>query len=261
LKIFIDARMPVHHNLADIRTSATSPPTNNKGEGNNKYGSKGTLICEECRRRKKICHFPTDRPDKPCDFCRERNITCGQKYTKQGYLRRGENDDGVKFAQHATVLVDYFLRDMKVDDSTRKDEDLLDALQGAIDQKRRQLQMKRGHAMVDQANPDQLTASQSSTDTPSPPIKKRATSEFTEQSSRYLPETRSPCQSERGSGLPPSSVSPQSKVAPATQPTVLQIQIEQFPATPTIDNTDQLNFGEWGNFVDISGWEPMMPWR
>jgi hypothetical protein len=152
----------------------------------------------------------------------------------------------VKFAQHATVLVDYFLRDMKVDDPTRKEEDLLDALQGAIDQKRRQLQTKRGYAMVDQANPDELTASQTITDTPTPsPLKRRATSEFSEQSQSNT-ETRSVRPKGSRPEIPGAHTSSQADVGPTTGAGMLFFQ-------QTFNNEDYYDYNFGGLLTEIMG--------
>jgi hypothetical protein len=79
------------------------------------------------------------------------------------------------------------LRDMKVDDPKRKDEDLLEAMQIAVAQKKRQLQRKRSHSMVDPAAPDEALTSYGSDIAPlSPPSKRRFSRETTRNSDSGL---------------------------------------------------------------------------
>jgi len=46
--------------------------------GNNKWGSKGCVKCDECRRRKTKCVYNTNAPHEACRDCKKRNATCGK---------------------------------------------------------------------------------------------------------------------------------------------------------------------------------------
>ena len=70
--------------------------------GNNKYGQKGTLKCDHCRRRRRqvsheqVIHMLTIKcvyevVEKPCDYCAERGFDCGAKDKVVG-PRRSQQD-------------------------------------------------------------------------------------------------------------------------------------------------------------------------
>src|SRR5262245_12489631 len=69
-------------------------------KGNNMFGSKGTIRCIKCQRRKgKVgrsisyfqltfqCVFNPLRPELPCDYCFARSLVCGLKYPTPRKLR------------------------------------------------------------------------------------------------------------------------------------------------------------------------------
>lgn len=231
------------------QTSTKSLPAPIKREGNNQFGSKGTLICEECRRRKKLCDFVT--VDQCCKFCAGKGLSCGPKYTRQELRRRSEEGEAVNFGQHATLRVEYFLRDMKVDEPIRKDEDLLDALQGAIEQKRRQLKMKRGRQGIDSADPeDELAAKHISSITPGAK-KPRVESDFSDETNREAEMKAQKSKGEVSSSSPPV----QRDVTPAPEPSTFYIQIDKeegstqamVQTAQTIENAEDF---DWGSFVN-----------
>jgi hypothetical protein len=152
---------------------------------------------------------------------------------------------------------------MKVDEPTRKDEDLLDALQGAIEQKRRQLKMKRGLQDIDSADPeDDLAAKHISSITPSAK-KPRVVSDFSDQTNS---DTQMEAQKSKGevSSSPPSV---QRDVTPAPEPSTFLIQIDKeegstqamVQTTQTIENAEEFDWGSYVNDLiyrwDMPTWE------
>lgn len=52
-------------------------------KGNNRFGSKGCMKCDECRRRKTRCDFDPRRPNEPCRDCKRRGYECGKTLPAQ----------------------------------------------------------------------------------------------------------------------------------------------------------------------------------
>jgi hypothetical protein len=52
-------------------------------KGNNRFGSRGCVKCDECRRRKTRCEFDQSRPEQPCRDCSRRGTDCGKTLPAQ----------------------------------------------------------------------------------------------------------------------------------------------------------------------------------
>jgi len=59
-------------------------------KGNNRFGSKGCMKCDECRRRKTRCEFDPRRPNEPCRDCKRRGTNCGKALPAQTHGRLSE---------------------------------------------------------------------------------------------------------------------------------------------------------------------------
>lgn len=44
--------------------------------GNNRWGSRGCIKCDECRQRKTKCRYDTNNPEEPCRHCKKRKANC-----------------------------------------------------------------------------------------------------------------------------------------------------------------------------------------
>ena len=111
-------------------------------------------------------------------------MPCGTKWSKQEYVNRdGTAPDEAILAAQALAHVDCFLKTVKIGDPNRTDDQLIDILRGACEQKARQQQSRRGKATAEEPmddiefeapSSDAPTNNLTATTTPiSPPPKKR----------------------------------------------------------------------------------------
>lgn len=119
---------------------------------------------------------------------------------------------------------------MKLDDATRNEKDLLDALQVAIDEKRRPPQLKRNHTMVEPPVSGTTTTTNfhgtSDTTAGSEPAKKRPRG-IPAHASLQTSIVSGALASERDANLPVPAVSNEAGVYPPTEPSVLLLQIDR----------------------------------
>lgn len=109
-------------------------------------------------------------------------MLCGKKYSKQGYVNRDRTDEAMLSAQ-AMAHIDCYCKTMKINDPTACDEELLDIMKEACEQKLRQHQSRRGKATAEEPmddvefepiSSDAPTVNITAATTPiSPPEKKR----------------------------------------------------------------------------------------